>query len=84
MPMAFRFALSLPLVVVSAAVAYAHPGHAHEVVAAESPWHYFVQPEHALITGIALAVISGFLVMGYLRVMVKRSQQQLQPIRVRR
>lgn len=84
MRMASRFALSIPLVAATGASAYAHPGHTHEMVAAESPWHYFLQPEHALITGIALAVISGFFVMGYLRMVVQRNQRQLQPLRVRR
>lgn len=84
MRMASRFALAPLLVAATGAVAYAHPGHAHEIVTAESPWHYLLQPEHALITGIALAVISGFFVTGYLRMMVKRNQRLLQPLRVRR
>ncbi len=84
MRMAFRFALSLPLVALSCAGAQAHPGHAREVVAAESPWHYLLQPEHALLVGIGLALLAGFTVMTTLRLKAKRRHQQLQPIRVRR
>ena len=36
---------------------YAHPGHAIEVAPAESPLHYFVQPEHALAFTVFAAAI---------------------------
>ncbi len=32
--------------------ALAHPGHAVEVTAADSPMHYIVQPEHAAIWAV--------------------------------
>ncbi len=83
MRMASRFALSLPLVALLCAVVQAHPGHAREVVPAESSWHYLLQPEHALVSGIGIAAIAGFGTVGYLQ-LARRRQPQLQPVRVRR
>ncbi|MEO8271508.1 MAG: hypothetical protein ABI557_17425 [Aureliella sp.] len=56
MRLACRYALPLAIVSTITLVANAHPGHAHEVVPADSAWHYFLQPEHAMFSGVLLAL----------------------------
>lgn len=84
MRIAFRSALSLAVVACGSAVLQAHPGHAHEVVPAESSWHYVLQPEHAMVTGLGVALLVGLVSLFWMRAQVRRSQRQLQPLRVRR
>lgn len=83
MRLAIRFAWSLPFVILGSTV-HAHPGHAREAVAAESPWHYVLQPEHAVTTGIGVAIIGGLAGVTALRTQTKQRQLKMQPIRVRR
>lgn len=84
MRLAIRLALTLPLVVLGISDTSAHPGHSREVVAAESPWHCILQPEHALSTGIGMAVMAGVAGAAAMRIQSVRRRQKMQPIRVRR
>lgn len=84
MRLAIRFAWSLPFVILGSTDVHAHPGHAREAVAAESPWHYVLQPEHALTTGIGVAIIGGLAGVTARRIQIKQRQLKMQPIRVRR
>ncbi len=84
MRLAIRFAWSLPFVLLGSANVHAHPGHAREVVSAESPWHFVLQPEHALTTGIGVAIVAGLAGVTTLRIQSKQRQPKMQPIRVRR
>ncbi len=83
MRLAIRLALSLPLFALGSSQASAHPGHSREVVAAESPWHYILQPEHALSTGIGLAVMAGAAGATALRIQTVRRRQEMRSIRVK-
>lgn len=82
MRLACRYAL--PPVVVSAVslVAQAHPGHAHEVVPAQSAWHYWLQPEHAMISWVLLALPMVFLLAASRRWIAMRRAQRLTPVPV--
>ncbi len=84
MCMAVRIALPIFLAGLGSSTAQAHPGHAREVLSAENPLHYVLQPEHALVTGIALASLMAVTLVVWLRAAAVRRQQRLQPIRVRR
>ncbi len=75
---------SLILAVVGSSVAHAHPGHAHEVVPAASPWHYWLQPEHALVNGTLVAIVAAIAIVVYLRWQAARRLQHMSPLPVAR
>lgn len=75
---------SLALVALISPAVYAHPGHAHEVVSAASPWHYWLQPEHALINGTLLAVAVGLATLTYSRWQAARNANRLTPLPAQR
>lgn len=88
MCMAVRIASPISLTILGStwlgsSIALAHPGHAHEAVPAESPWHFLLQPEHALVSGIGLVAIFTVSLVVWSRIASVRRQQRLQPIRVR-
>ncbi len=56
--MRFAAALVLPLVALSVTALQAHPGHQHEVVSSDSGWHYFLQPEHAMFSGVLMVLLA--------------------------
>ncbi len=58
--------------------AQAHPGHSVLVVPAESGWHYFLQPEHAVFPLFACATLGAWLAW---RVACQRRQLSLLPVR---
>lgn len=72
------------LAAASSSAAYAHPGHAHEVVPAASPWHYWLQPEHAIVNGILAAIIAGVSLLVYFRWQAARRAQRMSPLPVAR
>lgn len=87
MRLACRSALSVCACFILAAttsVAHAHPGHAHEVVPAASPWHYWLQPEHAMINGVLTAVVVGIAVVIYSRWQSAQRARRLTPLPVAR
>lgn len=88
MRLACRSALSaytlLILVAATSPAVYAHPGHAHELVPAASPWHYWLQPEHAIINGMLAAIIAGVSLVVYLRWQAARRAQRMSPLPVAR
>lgn len=75
---------SLVLVAVISSAAYAHPGHAHEVVPAVSPWHYWLQPEHAMVNGALSAVLAAIAFVVYSRWQTARRTQRMIPLPVAR
>lgn len=79
-----RYALPLAIVSAVTLVAQAHPGHAHEVVPAQSAWHYWLQPEHAMISWVLLALPTVFLLALSRRWIAIRRAQQLTPVPVAR
>ena len=68
MSLARYASLMVVLIVASSRVANAHPGHAHAVIPAESAWHYWLQPEHALITGVLLAIVMATLLLSLIHI----------------
>ena len=82
MRLACRYALPLAFVTVGSLVAQAHPGHAQELVSAESPWHYWLQPEHAMFSGVVLAMLGGFILAIYPRWVAARRAQRMTPLPV--
>lgn len=75
---------SAVLLAALAPAAYAHPGHAHEVVSAASPWHYWLQPEHAIINGTLLAIGAGVATVAYSRWQAARRASRMIPLPARR
>ncbi len=76
--------LTVVLIVATSRVASAHPGHAHVVVSAASPWHYWLQPEHALVTGVLLAIATAALLTSVRRWQAQRQAALLRPLAVSR
>lgn len=56
---AVRLAFPVVLVASVASVAQAHPHHVHTVIPADSGWHFVLQPEHAMVWWIGLAILLG-------------------------
>ncbi len=79
-----RYALSLAIVSAVPLAAQAHPGHAHEVVPAQSAWHYWLQPEHAMVSWVLLALSMAFLFAASRHWGAKRRAQRLTPVPVPR
>ncbi len=84
MRLACRYALPLAVVSAVSLVAQAHPGHAREVVPAQSAWHYWLQPEHAMISWVLFALTIVFLLAASRRWIAMRRAQRLTPVPVSR
>lgn len=80
----FCACLSSILVAASSSTAQAHPGHVHEVVPAASPWHYWLQPEHAIINGVLAAIAAGIAVVVYSRWQAARRARRMTPLPIAR
>ncbi|MCA9180051.1 MAG: hypothetical protein KDA51_01325 [Planctomycetales bacterium] len=84
MRLACRYALPLAVVAAVSLVAQAHPGHAQQVVPAQSAWHYWLQPEHAMISWVLLALPIVFVLVASRRLIAMRRSQRLTPVPVAR
>lgn len=80
----FYMCASLILAVAGPSAAHAHPGHAHELVPAASPWHYWLQPEHAIVNGTLVAILAAVGLISYLRWQATRRVQRMRPLPVAR
>ncbi len=83
MQTAFRSGAALTFAVMLSRAVQAHPGHDREVVAAESGLHYLLQPEHALVVGISLALLAAAIRVVYLSAWEKR-KLRLSAVSIRR
>ncbi|MEZ6149781.1 MAG: hypothetical protein R3C09_06635 [Pirellulaceae bacterium] len=84
MRLACRYALPLAVVAAISLVAQAHPGHAHQLVPAQSAWHYWLQPEHAMINWVLLSLPVVLLLVAGRRWIALRRAQRLSPVPVAR
>ncbi len=84
MRLACRYALPLAIVSAISLVAQAHPGHTHDVVPTQSAWHYWLQPEHAMMNGVLLALPIVLFLAVSRRWIALRSVQRMTPLPVHR
>ena len=84
MRLACRYALPLAIVSAISLVAQAHPGHTHDVVPTQSAWHYWLQPEHAMISWVLLSLPIVFLLVVSRRLIAMRHALRLSPAPVAR
>lgn len=82
MRLACRYAFPLAIVSVVSLVAQAHPGHTHEIIPAQSAWHYWLQPEHAMISWVLLALPIAFFLAASRRWIATRRAQRMVPLPV--